>query len=100
MGNEKEQMQVEFHNKANATFFSIYRAFEQSVSSISRRREEFKFQQLKKQYAVTMEQELQRTAKEILARFKNEKQLDEMEQIFSRFIKEYLHRFIQKVNDL
>lgn len=100
MRNGKEQMQVEFHNKASVTFFSVCHAFEQSVSSVSRRNEEFKFQQLKKQYAVTMERDLQSTAKEILAKFKNEKQLDEMEQIFARFVKEYLHRFIQKVNDL
>lgn len=93
-------MQVEFHNRANAVFFSIHRAFEQSVSSVSRRNEEYKFQQLKKQHAEAMERELQKIAKEILAKFKNEKQLDEMEQIFSRFIKDYLHRFVQKVNDL
>ena len=100
MSNSKEQMQVEFHNKANTTFFSVYHSFETSVSKVSRRNEEYKFQQLKKQYVEVMEHELQIVAKNILAKFRNEKQVKEMDQMFHRFIKDYMHRFIQKVNDL
>lgn len=100
MSSDKEQMQVEFHNKAASIFFSICQAFEKDVSDVSRRNEEYKFQQLKKQYAATMEQELQMAAKKILTKYRNDKQLNEMEQIFHQFIKDYLHRFIQKTNDL
>jgi len=32
-------------------FFSVYQAFEMAVANVSRRREEYKFQQLKKQFA-------------------------------------------------
>ena len=100
MSNINEEMQVEFHNRATALFFSVYQSFEKAVSAVSRRKEEYKFQQLKKQYAVTLEQELQMTAKNILTKHKNEKQVNEMELPFHQFIKDYLHRFIQKVNDL
>lgn len=100
MSNGNEQMQTEFHNKANAAFFSVYHAFENAISAVSRRREEYKFQQLKKQYSITLEQELQIAAKDILAKYRNAKQVNEMDQMFSQFIKDYLHRFIQKVNDL
>jgi len=94
-----EQMQVDFHNKAAGIFFSVYRSFEKSVSNISRRNEEFKFQQLKKQYAEALERELQIAAKEVLTKFRNENQMKEMDQIFHRLIKDYLHRFVQRIND-
>jgi glutamyl-tRNA reductase len=100
MSNGIEQIQVEFHNKATAIFFSVYHAFENAVSDVSRRNKEFGFQQLKKQYTTTMEQELQIIAKDILVRNKGEKQVNEMDQMLHQFIKDYLHRFIQKVNDL
>jgi len=93
-------MQVEFNGKATSVFFSIYRGFETAVANVSRRRDEYKFQQLKKQYATTMEHELQEIARELLVKHKNEKQLSEMDQMFKQFIKDYMHRFIQKVNDL
>jgi|SRR5689334_19178748 hypothetical protein len=95
-----ETMQVEFHEKATARFFSIYNSFEKDVSNVSRRKKEFRFQELKRHYALTMEQELQAIAREILERNKNERQVSGMDQMFHSFIKEYLHRFIQKVNDL
>ena len=93
-------MQVEFNGKATSVFFSVYRGFETAVANVSRRRDEYRFQQLKKQYATTMEQELQEIAKEILVKYRNEKQLSGMDQMFKQFIKDYMHRFIQKVNDL
>jgi hypothetical protein len=100
MSNAVNEMQIEFHDKANARFVSVYSGFEKAVSNVSRRNEEFRFQQLKKQYVTTLEQELQMMAKDILAKYKNEKQVNEMDQIFHKFIKDYLHRFVQKVNDL
>jgi len=33
MSNDKEQMQVEFHNRANEMLFSIYHAFESSIAN-------------------------------------------------------------------
>jgi len=93
-------MQVEFHNRATEKFFSVYHSFENSVADLSRRKEEYRFQQSKRQYAVTMEQELQIIARDILTRYKNEKQVKELDPLFHQFIKDYLHRFIQKVNDL
>jgi hypothetical protein len=95
-----EQMQVEFHQRANAMFMSVYNGFETAVSNVSRRNQEFRFQQMKKQYAVTMEQELVAIAKDVLMRYKGEKQVHEIDLTFHQFIKDYLHRFIQKVNDL
>lgn len=100
MSHEHEQMQIEFHNKANVVFTSIYGAFGTAAETVSRRHEEYRFQQLKKQYASMLEQELQRAAKSILLKYRNEKQVNGLDPMFHQFIKDYLHRFIQKVNDL
>jgi len=100
MSNCNEQMQVEFHNRANEKLFSVYHAFENSISAISRRSEEFRFQQMKKQYAAALEQELHAIARGILVHYKGEKQIREVDSMFHQFIQDYLHRFVQKVNDL
>lgn len=100
MNDGHEQIQIEFHNKATAVFFSVCRAFEESVSHVSRRKEEYKFQQLKKQFAEALDLELQVIARDVLVKYRNENQVKEMDQMFHQFIKDYLHRFVQKVNDL
>jgi hypothetical protein len=100
MSNGNEQMQIEFHNKASAMFFSVCQGFELAVANVSRRNEEYKFQQLKNQFAGTLEGELDKVAKDVLKKYRNEKQVNEMDQMFHQFIRDYLHRFIQKINDL
>jgi len=100
MSNVSEQMQVEFHNRASEKLFSVYNAFGQSVSNVSRRCEEFRFQQLKKQFATTLEQELQGIARNILEKHQEERLVKGVDLMFHHFIKDYLHRFIQKINDV
>jgi hypothetical protein len=100
MTNSKEQMQVEFHHRSNDKLFAVYQAFQHATSNVSRRSEELSFQQLKKRYAATLEQELRAIAKEILDRYRDEKQIKEVGLLFHQFIRDYLHRFIQKINDL
>ena len=100
MSSSNEQMQTEFRNRASAAFFSAYQTFENAVSRVSRRRDENQFQQLKKQYAIALERELQTAAQDILSKYRNENQVNEINKMFSQIIKDYLHRFIQKINDL
>ncbi|HEX4852495.1 MAG TPA: hypothetical protein VFV08_16885 [Puia sp.] len=100
MTNGKQQIQVEFHNRSNDKLFEVYQAFQYATSNLSRRTEELNFQQLKKRYAATLEQELRAIAKEILDRYGDEKQIKEVSLLFHQFIRDYLHRFIQKINDL
>ena len=100
MSSGSEQMQVEFHNRATDRLFAMYQTFKNATSNLNRRTEEFRFQQLKKLYAATMEQELQVIAKDILERHRDEKQIKGVDLMFHQLIKDYLHRFIQKVKDL
>jgi len=98
--NSNEQMQVEFHNKGKEIFFSVYHNFENNISKLNRKTNEYKFQELKKQYALTLKEELEKIAKAVLLKHKHEKQSREIDQMFHQFINDYLHRFIQKVNAL
>lgn len=100
MSNTSEQMQVEFHNRSQHSLFSLYHTFEQAAATINRKTNESRFQQLKKQYTITLEQELIAIARDILVRYKDEKRLNEVDPMFHNFIRDYLHRFVQKVNDL
>ena len=99
MTNGINHIQVEFHQKATDRFFSIYHAFENAVTHINRRKEEYRFQQLKNQYASTMETELNQIAEYILIQNNGEKQVNGIDMLFHQFIKDYLHRFIMKAND-
>jgi glutamyl-tRNA reductase len=98
MNNDSGQMQVDFHNKAKEKFFSVYSAFENAISNLNRKKEEYRFQQTKKQYAAILEQELQAIAKNVLFRHMEKQQSGELDQLFHQFIKDYLHRFVQKIN--
>lgn len=100
MNTGNEEMNVAFHNKASACFLSASRAFEKAVVTVNRHDEEFRFQQLKKQYASSLQEDLERIAKSILSHHREAAQLNEMDKMFHQLIKDYLHRFIQKVNDL
>ena len=93
-----DQMRVEFHNTANSDFFSIYKAFEKAAGGLNRDKDEYRFQEIKKQYALLLEERLRSAANHILGKYASEKQSREIGQLFNQFIKEYLHRFVQKVN--
>jgi hypothetical protein len=100
MSSGGEIIQVEFHNKASEIFFTFFNAFEKEVSAIDRNKQEFDFQKLKKEYVASFERELHSTAKTILTRHKTQLSSPEIDPMIRHFITDYLHRFVQKVNDL
>jgi hypothetical protein len=100
MSNGGEIIQVEFHNKAAEIFFTFFHAFEKEVSFIDRKQREYDFQKLKKEYVASFEQELHSTAKTILSRHKNESKSPEIDPMIRHFITDYLHRFVQRINEL
>ena len=100
MSNVNEQMQIEFHERAAAVFFTVYHAFEAATSGLDRTGEEYKFQQVKKQFALTLQAELGKIARDVLTKHQGEKRVSETDQTLHQFIKDYLHRFVQKINDV
>jgi protein associated with RNAse G/E len=66
-----------------------------AAEKVNRDEEEFRFQQLKKDYVNELKHKLQMSAQELMNR---NGLTDTTGQEFTDFIKEYLHRYVQKIN--
>ena len=86
---------IDFHNQANASFFSLEKNFLAATEKLNRDQEEFRFQQLKKDYANELKHQLEMSAQELM---KRNGLTSATGQEFNGLIKEYLHRFVQKIN--
>jgi hypothetical protein len=86
---------VDFHNRANHSFCSVEKDFLGASEKLNRQEEEYRFQQLKKDYVNELKHQLEMSAQEILNknRLTREAGLE-----FNDFINEYLYRFVQKIN--
>ncbi|HUC81740.1 MAG TPA: hypothetical protein VMR70_12545 [Flavisolibacter sp.] len=95
MSNENASIYNEFHNRANELFFSLEKAFRTATENVNREEEEFRFQQLKRDYANELKHQLEMNAQELM---KRNGLTQTAGQEFNDFIKEYLYRFVQKIN--
>jgi glutamyl-tRNA reductase len=98
MGHTNNEMLTQFHDQAKDYFFSLHKEFESFTRSIDRQKEEFRFQQSKKQFAATMKRQLESLASGVLLSNKESQQSPKMNHLLQQLIKDYLHRFIQKIN--
>jgi len=95
MSSNNASIYVDFHDQANQSFFSLEKDFLAASEKVNRELEEFRFQQLKKDYVNALKHELEMNAQELMKR----KGLTlATGQEFNDFIKEYLYRFVQKIN--
>ena len=95
MSSDNASIYIDFHNQANETFFSLEKDFLAASEKLNREEEEFRFQQLKKDYVNKLKQELEMSARELM---KRNRLTQATGQEFNDFIKEYLYRFVQKIN--
>jgi len=100
MSSTTNQIQQEFHNKASEAFFMMLHAFQDASSKIDRKKNEYHFQQLKKQYILSFEKELLDIGHAVLNKFHGNSQANAIDPVLHQFMKNYLHRFNQKVSDL
>ena len=96
---ETEYINIAFHSKASDLFFSLYEKFQSSIKTIDREKEEYIFQQMRERYVRTLQQQLEMAAKDIIKNNQGHKQLNQVDQNLNLFIKEYLHRFVQKIKE-
>jgi hypothetical protein len=99
MSSITDQIQQEFHDKAREVFFAMLHAFQDASSKIDRNKSEYMFQQLKKQYTVSFEKELQDIGHAVLNKYHGSSQAQAIDPALHQFIKDYLHRFNQKITD-
>ena len=95
MSSNNASIYIDFHNQANQSFFALEKDFLAATEKINRDKEEFLFQQLKKDYVNELKHQLEMSAQELMKRNGLTKTTG---QEFTDFIKEYLHRFVQKIN--
>jgi hypothetical protein len=68
MSSNNASIYIDFHNQANETFFSLEKDFLAASEKLNREEEEFRFQQLKKDYVNKLKQELEMSARELMKR--------------------------------
>jgi hypothetical protein len=95
MSSDNASLYIDFHNQANQSFFLLEKDFLSVTEKINRDEEEFRFQQLKKDYVNELKQQLEISAQELM---KKNGLTPATGQEFNEFIKEYLYRFVQKIN--
>lgn len=95
MSSKNASIYIDFHHQANKSFFSLEENFLMASEKVNREEEEFRFQQLKKDYVNELKQQLEMSAQELM---KRSGLTNATGQEINDFIKEYLHRFVQKIN--
>ena len=86
---------ITFHNQASHSFFLLEKDFIASAGKLNRQKEEFRFQQLKSDYVNKLKYRLEECAQELMSR---NHLAGSTGQNFNDFIKDYLFRFVQKIN--
>jgi hypothetical protein len=96
MESDNEQVHVAFHNMANDIFFQQVDSFNTTVKDVSRKEEEYRFQQAKEEHINTLKQKLETCASALLQKHRHNRQGQLLDQNLQLFIKQYLHLFVQK----
>jgi len=87
MSSKNASIYIDFHNQANASFFSLEKAFLATSEKLNRDKEEFRSQQLKKDCVNELKHQLEMSAQELM---KRNGLTQGTGQQFNDFIKEYL----------
>jgi hypothetical protein len=100
MRSDTERIQVDFHNSADALYFSLLRAFEADVKGINRKTQEYLFQQKKATYCNTFKKQLENRAEQLIEKHGQNQTAENPDQSLQYSIKQYLHLFVQKTRTL
>lgn len=99
MNSRFETLYNQFHSRANEIFQDAGQNFQLATGSINRESEEYRFQQVKMEHVRSLEQNLEQCANALLAGVDPTKSTAEPGQTLQQFIKDYLHRFVQKIGN-
>jgi hypothetical protein len=98
MGNEFEQVAIDFNTKARRSFFLSYERFAVSAKKLDREKEENVFQHLLAKYIHDLKIQLENLATELLHKNKSVANSSQLNSIFQSKIIDYLNEFRQKSN--
>lgn len=95
MNSRFESLYVQFHNRANELFQQACYTFDLATGNINRKVEEYRFQQIKTEHIRSLEKNLGECAASLLTNI----HAAEASQTLQQFIRDYLHRFVQKIDE-
>ncbi len=93
---DNEQIQIEFHNRANAIFFIQLDEFDRAVRQMDRKTREYEFQRVKETHVHTLKQQLENCALALMRAHRNNRNEGELSQNLQHYIGQYLYFFTQK----
>jgi hypothetical protein len=97
MKKDFEHINVEFHNRAQSRFASLYKEFSVATSDLNRKNDEYIFQKTREQYVNRLHQELVVIAEQLIASHRSYDQLDKVNHMLQHFISDYVREFVNKV---
>ena len=97
---EFAQETVDFNNKANKIFFSLYDKFAENVQQLNRKSDDNVFQQQQNKYLHTLKTQLENLAQELLNKTGSSKNITLLNQKLRDEINIYLNEFRQKSRSL
>jgi hypothetical protein len=95
MEKDAEHLNIEFHDRANATFFTSYGDFRSDTEMINRDEQEKAFQEKKHEFILTLRRKLESIAEDITIQNHSNKDLDRFIQNCHLFIDQYINEFIK-----
>jgi hypothetical protein len=100
MDKDFNQLSIEFDTKARPVFFALFHAFEQTVQTVNRQKNENYFQQLQSQYASTLKSQLGDIAKELIFKNGSLVEVQQLQHSLYSAIDHYTKEFLQKAKSL
>ena len=96
MEKEFEQVTIDFTNKAQKLFLSMFEKFRDSTKQLNRLQDENVFQQQQGKYVYTLKEQLEALARELLYKNKSLKNINHCNKILTDEINNYLNEFRKK----
>ena len=97
---ELAQVIIEFNEKANQSFFSLYEKFAAAIKPLSRQKDDNVFQQQQGKYLQTLKTELEYLARQLLDKNKIQQNYNLLNKKLTDEISMYLNEFKQKSRSL
>ena len=90
-------IQVEFNNKASATYFDLYQKFVRESARLDREKDNNVFNRMQGQYLYTLRMRLDDIAKTMLDKYKSLTGKIPLQKILTERINIYINEFLAKV---
>ena len=97
---QESSILIRFHDRAHAHFDAHCKRFDQDAALIDRQHDENRFRELKETHVRNFKRELEQEADRLISQSGHRYREQDSGRQLHQLIRDYLHRFVQKVNNL